>query len=175
MNVHASNVRTSARNAVVLRKVLTRRGWWVTSGEETPSGPPPAVGTSPAQASESGRLRLLIIEDNQDFAEGLQILLELHGYAAEVAFSGTEGLEAAMLAPPDVVLCDIGLPGINGFDVARALRASPTTAGAWLIAVTGYGTEGDRQKAADAGFDAYFVKPVEPVEILKSIARARRV
>jgi CheY-like chemotaxis protein len=120
------------------------------------------------------KLEILIIEDNEDYAEGLQTVFELYGHDAAVASSGAAGLEAALRRPPDVVVCDIGLPEMDGFEIARTLRRTPQTARICLIAVTGYGSDEDRRRVEKAGFDAHLVKPVEAAEILNVIAAKRR-
>jgi CheY-like chemotaxis protein/two-component sensor histidine kinase len=109
-------------------------------------------------------LRVLIIEDNPDAAESTQTLLELSGHEAAIAMSGSAGLEAARSFHPDVVLCDIGLPGgMDGYAVARALREipAPERRPELLIALTGYGQEEDQRRAREAGFDVHLVKPVD--------------
>ena len=110
-------------------------------------------------------LRILVIEDNSDAAETLGDLLRLFGHEAEVALSGPAGLEAAGSLQPDVVLCDIGLPGMDGYAVAGSLRSEPATRAARLVALTGYGRESDRQRTREAGFDLHLVKPLEPLEL----------
>jgi CheY-like chemotaxis protein len=105
---------------------------------------------------------VLVIEDNRAAAETLQVLLECLGHEVLVAYTGGEGVRAALKWHPDVVLSDIGLPGLDGWGVARALRRDPATAGARLIAVTGYGTEADRQRSREAGFDHHLTKPCDP-------------
>jgi PAS domain S-box-containing protein len=126
---------------------------------------PPAAEDQPDEAG--GELRVLVIEDNVDAAETLHDLLELFGYRVTVANSGPEGIETARSFRPQVVLCDIGLPGMDGYAVARQLRQEPAVAGARLIALTGYGRDSDRQLAEEAGFDLHLVKPVEPLELQK--------
>jgi CheY-like chemotaxis protein len=111
-------------------------------------------------------LRVLVIEDNPDAAETLGDLLALFGHQAEIARTGADGVDVARRHPPDVVLCDIGLPEMDGYAVARELRADPMTAPIRLVALTGYGREADRDLAAAAGFDIHLVKPVGP-EVLK--------
>lgn len=111
-------------------------------------------------------LRVLVIEDNLDAAETLGDLLALFGHQAEIAHNGVDGVDRARRRPPDVVLCDIGLPEMDGYAVARELRADPLTAPIRLVAITGYGRESDRDLAAEAGFDLHLVKPVVP-EALK--------
>jgi signal transduction histidine kinase/CheY-like chemotaxis protein len=120
------------------------------------SGPPPAARSNPK------RLRVLVVEDHLDAAESLRILLEMTGYEVRVAHTGPDGLTAAETYRPDVVVCDIGLPGMDGYRVARALRENPATAAARLIALTGYGQEEDRRRAREAGFDEHLTKPADP-------------
>jgi CheY-like chemotaxis protein len=107
-------------------------------------------------------LRILVVEDNRDSADCLRLLLELSGYEVAVAYSGHDGVQAAEQYQPDVVLCDIGLPGLDGYGVARTLRDNPTTAKARLIAVTAYGQDDDRRRSHEAGFEQHLVKPVDP-------------
>jgi CheY-like chemotaxis protein len=114
---------------------------------------------------EGSPLQVLVIEDNPDAAETLADLLALFGHEATIALSGPEGVEMARSFRPDVVLCDIGLPGMDGYAVARSLRIEPATRTARLIALTGYGRESDRQRTQEAGFDLHLVKPVEPLEL----------
>jgi DNA-binding response OmpR family regulator len=109
-----------------------------------------------------GRLRVLIVDDEHDTADTMRILLESAGHEAEVAYSGRAALEAARRLRPDVVLCDLGLPGLDGLGVAAALRADPLTAGARLIAVSGYGQEEDVRRSLEAGFELHLIKPVNP-------------
>src|SRR5262249_51526415 len=107
-------------------------------------------------------LRILVVEDNRDAADSLRLLLEFSGHEVAVAYSGHDGVQAAERYQPDVVLCDIGLPGLDGYGVARKLRESPTTAKARLIAVTAYGRDEDRRRSHEAGFEQHLVKPVDP-------------
>lgn len=91
--------------------------------------------------------------------------MSLFGHETRIAHSGPEGLGTARSFRPEVVLCDIGLPGMDGYDVARALRGEPETRSAQIIALTGYDRESDRQRTREAGFDLHLVKPVEPLEL----------
>ncbi|MFC5462288.1 ATP-binding protein [Massilia niabensis] len=106
-------------------------------------------------------LRIAIVDDNEDAAATLAMFLEAFGHQVSVAHAARAALEALPAFAPDVCLLDIGLPGMNGFDLARALRALPATASAVLIAVTGYAQEQDRQQALAAGFNDLFAKPVD--------------
>ncbi|MCO5171049.1 MAG: ATP-binding protein [Planctomycetes bacterium] len=140
-------------------------------------GAPPPVEAARAEAaagSADASLRVLVIEDNVDAASTLRDLLELEGHAVEVAHTGAEGLAAAASRPPDLVLCDLGLPDMSGHDVARSLRADPSLQGLQLVALTGYARPEDRQRAAEAGFDEHLSKPppLEALEVL--LARAGR-
>jgi two-component system CheB/CheR fusion protein len=124
---------------------------------------------SPAPAgTRSGQLRVLIVEDNEDAADALRDLLELFGHQVDVAHSGPSGVRLAREVRPDVVLCDLGLPGMDGYAVAAALRQDPMTHSARLIAVTGYGQEEDLRRSAEAGFDAHLTKPIE-VDVLRGM------
>jgi two-component system CheB/CheR fusion protein len=106
-------------------------------------------------------MRVRVIEDQPDTADSLRLLLELTGYEVGVAYSGTEGVRLAEEWRPDVVLSDIGLPDLDGYGVARALRKNPATSAARLIAVTGYGSEADRRRCREVGFEHHFVKPLD--------------
>ena len=125
------------------------------------SGIKGAGGTRPRTAGQ----RILVVEDNRDAADSLRLLLELSGHEVAVAYSGHDGLQAAEQYQPDVVLCDIGLPGLDGYGVARQLRDNPTTAKARLIAVTAYGEDEDRRRSHEAGFEQHLVKPVDPAAL----------
>jgi CheY-like chemotaxis protein len=106
--------------------------------------------------------RILVVEDNRDAADSLRLLLELYGYEATVAYTGPDGVKAAERWRPDVVLCDLGLPGLDGYGVARKLRGNPATAKVRLIAVTAYGWDEDHRRSHEAGFERHLVKPVDP-------------
>jgi PAS domain S-box-containing protein len=128
---------------------------------------PPAAEPAPLAggAGESGaphrKLRVLVVEDNRDSAESLRMALEAGGCCeVEVAYTGPDGVEAAQRLRPDLVLCDIGLPGFSGYEVARRIRADANGA-VVLVALTGYGREEDRAEAKAAGFDRHFTKPVD--------------
>lgn len=124
---------------------------------------PAALAQMLAEPDQDGHhLRILVVEDNRDSAESLRMLLELYGYEVTVAYTGPEGVKAAEEWHPSVVLCDIGLPGLDGYGVARQLRRNPATAKTPMIAVTGYGAEEDRRRSREAGFDRHMVKPVDP-------------
>jgi len=128
----------------------------------------------PVSPSSIGKKkRVLVIEDNLDSADSLRMLLDLSGYEVEVAHSGPEGVEVAVQFRPHAVVCDIGLPGMDGYGVAQVLRQRPETAKARLIAVTGYGRTEDVEKARRAGFNRHLTKPVDPTELLEQLVLAK--
>ncbi len=124
---------------------------------------PPA---GPVQPSAS-RLRILIVEDNEDARFLTRRMLERWGHEVEVAADGESGVRAALAAPPDVALVDIGLPSIDGFEVARRIRKDPTGRNTRLVAVTGYTQPEDERKARAAGFDQLLPKPVDPQRLAR--------
>jgi signal transduction histidine kinase len=126
------------------------------------------------EAVPAQRLRILLADDNVDFSSSLATLLRGMGHELLVAEDGLRALEAAPSFRPDFAFLDIGLPGLNGYALARALRANPATSDTVLVAVTGWGQERDRQLAQEAGFDHHLVKPVEPAKIREVLARVWR-
>ena len=122
-------------------------------------------------AVEGHAARLLIVEDNTDAAESLMMLLELLGHRVRVVHDGVAALEAARANVPDVMLIDIGLPGIDGYEVARRIRREPGLERVVLVALTGYGREGDKKQALAAGFDYHLAKPVNPDTLRDLVAR----
>jgi PAS domain S-box-containing protein len=123
----------------------------------------PAVAPRALDERQYPARKVLIIEDNRDAAESTRMLLRFAGHDVSVAFTGAAGLAAAQRSRPDVVLCDLGLPGgLDGFAVARAMRADPALAGIALIALSGYGQDEDKRRAAEAGFGHHLTKPVDP-------------
>jgi CheY-like chemotaxis protein/anti-sigma regulatory factor (Ser/Thr protein kinase) len=136
--------------------------------ERTPELPKQA-GRAPSLAERTHRI--LVIEDNRDAAESMKILLGLVGHQVETASTGAAGVETARTFQPQVVLCDIGLPGeMDGYAVARALRQEPALASAHLIALTGYAQEDDQRCAREAGFNRHMTKPVDFAELQAMLA-----
>lgn len=105
--------------------------------------------------------RILIIEDNADNAESMRVLLEMLGHEVRVSASGPEGVREAEAWRPDIVLSDIGLPGLDGYEVARLLRQSPRTRDSRLIAISGYGGDDVKDRCREVGFDVHLTKPVD--------------
>lgn len=116
-------------------------------------------GTAPS--GEAGTCRILVVDDNIDSAEVLGALLEHMGHEVFVAYTGARALEVAHERRPDVVLLDLALPDMSGFDVARAMRKDAALSGARLVGLTGFDSEEHKQRAREAGLDAYLVKPVD--------------
>ncbi len=129
---------------------------------------------SPAHEQIVGR-RILVVDDNVDAALGLSAVLRAKGHESQTAYTGPTALEAVQSFQPEIILLDIGLPGMSGYEVARLLRAEPTTRGAVIAALTGYGQESDRQRSLDAGFDYHLTKPPDPnfLDVLLSSPRLR--
>jgi CheY-like chemotaxis protein len=145
------------------------RGRGATFTVRLPAIEPPAAtdAAAVARADAAGPAppRVLIIEDNDDARESLAWLLRQKGHEVRTAATGQDGLAQARAGSADIVLLDIGLPDIDGYEVARQLKADAATRHLWLLAVTGYGTEEDRRRALAAGFDEHVAKPVEPDEL----------
>ena len=123
-------------------------------------------------ASAPGPRSVLIIEDHADAGESLAALLQLLGHRAEWTDLGMAGIERAAALRPDLVLVDLGLPDIDGHEVARRLRARPQTQDLRLVALTGYGAAEDRARALAAGFDDHLAKPIGLPELEALLARA---
>ena len=111
-------------------------------------------------------LRVLVVDDNQDSADTLAVLLRLGGHQADIAYNGHVALLMAEKHPPDVILLDLAMPRMTGYSVAQALRQRPETKDALIIAVTGYGQDADRQKCIEAGFDLHLLKPLQTEKLL---------
>ncbi|MES2128663.1 MAG: response regulator [Pseudomonadota bacterium] len=129
----------------------------------------PAAPAEAARPCGAGRPSVLLIEDNDDGRDMMATMLSACGYDIAHAADGIAGVELATSSPPDVALVDIGLPGIDGYEVARRLRACNLTRRIKLIALTGYGLEDDRRRVLDAGFDLHLVKPVDMDNLLAAI------
>jgi PAS domain S-box-containing protein len=131
----------------------------------------PDAGDPRAGAADPQGPRVLIVDDNVESAECLATLLNMVGYDAQTAFDGRSALEAAMIDRPEIVLLDIGLPGMDGYELAATLRRDRRLEDALLIAITGYGQDEDRRRSAEAGFNHHLVKPVDVDALLELLAR----
>ncbi len=123
-----------------------------------------------APVPRGASLRILVVDDNVDAAEALAALLEISGHAIRLAHTGQDALSIAVEQRPDVLLLDIGLPGIDGYEVARRIRADSSQPQPMLVALTGWGAEEDRRKGRDAGFDEHLVKPVDHARLAALLA-----
>jgi CheY-like chemotaxis protein len=121
----------------------------------------------PAVPERATSRRILVVDDNEDSAKSLTTLLAMNGNPTRVAFDGAAALIAAEEFRPEVVLLDIGMPKMNGFDAARRIRERPWGRDVLLIALTGWGQDSDRRRSRSAGFDAHLVKPVDHAELMK--------
>jgi PAS domain S-box-containing protein len=119
--------------------------------------------------------KILVVDDNVDAARSLAMNLELAGHSVQSVYDGREALEAYERFEPEIVLLDIGMPGMSGYEVARAIRERPRGVDALLVAVTGWGQPEDKRRAEQAGFDLHFTKPVDPARLIALFARERPV
>ena len=131
------------------------------AGDEAARGEPP----------QRPRLRILVVDDITDVADVLKMLLDLEGFETLVAYSGQAALESAREFRPDVVICDIGLPEMDGHEIARRLRGDPKVASATLIALTGWGAEDELRRTRESGFDFHLVKPVDANALLDLLSQ----
>ncbi len=112
---------------------------------------------------------VLLVEDNKDLADGLAELLRLHGVQIRVAYDGPSAIKSALESVPDIILCDLGLPGMDGFAIARACRAEPSLRKVRLVAASGYSSSEDHANAVTAGFDSLLTKPLTEESLRKLI------
>lgn len=118
--------------------------------------------------------RILVVDDNSDAADMLALLLEGLGHTTHVAHDATEALAAIDQLTPELAVLDIGLPGMDGYELARRLRANPITRNTCLIALSGYGQDSDKEQSAKAGFDAHLVKPIAFTDLRTVIEQLTR-
>jgi CheY-like chemotaxis protein len=122
-------------------------------------------------AVSASSARILVVDDNADAADSLKLLLQLDGHRVEAALSSAEALERVQSFKPDIVLLDIGLPNMDGYEVARRIRAMPALADVQLIALTGYGQAEDKVRAKASGFDDHLIKPVDYSALRQALER----
>lgn len=132
-----------------------------------------AADSSAEGAAAPHSLRILVVDDNHDAAVTLGALLDLVGHQTQVVHDGQAALDAAAAFRPDVVLLDLGMPGMNGFEVARGLRQDSSSAAIFIVAVTGWGADSDRRRTREAGFDEHLVKPVDAIRLQRVLAGVR--
>lgn len=127
-----------------------------------------SVSDEPAALQSS--LRILIVDDNRDGADSMSQMLEIMGNYTRTAYDRQQGVDMAEEYQPDVILFDIGMPKLNGYDACRLIREQPWGKGVVLVAVTGWGQDKDRRRSREAGFDHHLVKPVDPQALMAILA-----
>jgi CheY-like chemotaxis protein len=132
-----------------------------------------AVASGGRQTGESSLRRIVVVEDSPDVRETLADFLGTLGHSVELAANGPEGVQKLLALQPDVGLVDIGLPGMDGYEVARVVRALPEGRSLFLVALTGYGGAAAEESARDAGFDLHVVKPVDGRLLIEILQRGR--
>ena len=135
-----------------------------------PASTPPALVADQPSPEKAAGCRVLVVDDNVDAAQSLGMLLEMTGHEIRLAYDGPTALQAAIDYQPDVVLLDIGLPGLDGYQVAQRIRQQDKLKGIVLVALTGYGQESDQQHSQEAGFNHHLVKPADFNEIENILA-----
>ena len=139
------------------------------------AAPPAAAPAPPDRAAAAIRRRVLVVDDNRDSAFTIGMLLEVSGHEVRMAHDGLEAVDLAAAFVPDVVLLDLGLPHLNGYEAALRIRALPAGPGMVIAALTGWGQESDRQRTAECGFDVHLVKPVDPDALIALITSGPKV
>lgn len=129
---------------------------------------PPKVADNGVKAAPERRV--LVVDDNRDAAESLAVFLQLGGHSVHTAYDGVEAVEAAESFRPDIVLLDIGMPKLNGYEACRRIRDTAWGKDMTVIAQTGWGQDEDKRRTHEAGFDGHLVKPVDPVAVMKIVA-----
>jgi CheY-like chemotaxis protein len=132
------------------------------------SAVPPQVGA--AVPLPDARSRILVVDDNHDAARTLAILLSAHGYVTQAAHDGLQAVDAAEEFNPHVILLDIGLPTLNGYEACQRIRSQSWGKSMILVALTGWGQEEDKRRAEESGFDTHLVKPVDPPKLIQVVA-----
>jgi CheY-like chemotaxis protein len=145
---------------------------WKTASARRPSDPKAAVREADSPLDSRALMRVLVVEDDLDSREGLKNLLEIWGHAVDVAGTGEAGIEQAILHRPRVALIDIGLPELDGYQVAQRIREALGSTDIFLVAITGYADARERAHALENGFDAHVAKPID-FSKLSSILEAR--
>ncbi len=152
---------------VVRLPLVVDGGRWAVDGGEDPSSPPTPHHPPPTR-------RIVVADDSRDAADSLTLLLRLAGHEVHTTYDGQQAVEAAGRLRPDVILLDIGMPRLNGYEACRRIRQQPWGKAPLLVAITGWGQEDDRRQAAEAGFDRHLTKPVDPIALEKLLSEWRR-
>jgi two-component system CheB/CheR fusion protein len=168
LEVHSAGLGQGSEFVVRL-PVIASDEWQAASGEKEEAGGDALAAHPPPLATKK---RILVVDDNLDSAKALTMLLELTGNETHAAYDGLEAVEAAAAFRPDVILLDIALPELNGYDVARKIREQSWGQSIVLVALTGWGQEEDRRRSQEAGFNDHLTKPVDPATLTKLLASA---
>jgi len=142
----------------------------VVSEPPSKTQPQEPSGAKQATTTQQAQRRILVVDDNRDSAGTLRMMCELSGHQVHTAYDGLDAVEAAAKFQPDVILLDIGLPGLNGYEAARRIRCQPRDKDLMMVALTGWGQKEDRDRSKEAGFDAHLVKPVDFDALKKLLA-----
>ena len=129
-----------------------------------------ALENPPKPSTPARRRRVLVADDNNDAADTLAMLLEMGGHEVRVARDGEEAVALAASFRPDAILLDIGMPRLDGYGACQRIRLLPGVGAAFIVALTGWGNESDKERARAAGFDRHLVKPVDPAQLLEILA-----
>ncbi len=167
VELHGGDIRAESQGLGRGSRFTVRLPRAVPAAGSVAQPPAPAARITPSPAP----CRVLVCDDNIDGAESLGLMLDLLGHEVRTVHDGDAALATVQAWRPDVVLLDIGLPGLSGYDVARRLRSDPALRGLLLVAVTGWGTAGDQRRSAEAGFDQHLTKPVEAAALEAVLAR----
>ncbi len=144
-------------------------GQWMSGNFDSRAAALPCAGGD--AAAQGDKLRALVVDDAPDVTEMISMLMRYAGYDVVMAFSAPEAFDAARAGHFDVIISDIGMPGMNGYELAEALRALPAYSGVPLIAVTGFSMYDDRTRALSSGFDDFLTKPINPDDLLEVVKR----
>lgn len=134
----------------------------------------PAVGGSEVAAMQERAARVLVVEDEEDTRLAYRTILEQAGWVVEEAASGEEGVRLALAEPPRLVIVDISIPGLDGWETTRRIKGASSTGGVPVIAITGHALDSDRRLAVEAGCDAYLVKPITAAQLVGEVDRLTR-
>jgi CheY-like chemotaxis protein len=137
---------------------------------DVPVEEPQEPGSDGEQVRSARKCRILVVDDLRDAADSLATMLRTMGHDTRTAYDGLEAVQAAAAFQPEVVLLDIGLPGMNGYEAARRIRGEPWGGNVALVALTGWGQDDDKRRSFEAGFDHHLTKPVEPAALAKLLA-----
>ena len=169
VEMHSGTVEANSKGRGYGSEFVVRLPW-----DRSLIAPAPVMNSPQPSEQDIGlSRRILIIDDNADAADSLATVLDMHWHHTRTAYDGPSGILAAQEFLPDIILLDIGLPGMSGYEVARKLRQDPIVSETMLIALTGWGSEDDQKQTTLAGFDYHVTKPADPVMLLELLSKRR--